>query len=179
MADAVVVPGGSFGPMAGLLLYAGAVPGRRGATVHRHAWTREPSDPFVPAIEGWVRAELVPLLDAVGGSPLLIGKSLGTNGAALAAERGLPAVWLTPVLTVPWIATAMGAATAPFLLVGGTADALWDGELARRLSPHVLEVEGADHGMQLPGPLIDTIAVLGRLVGAMEEFLDAIGWPAP
>jgi len=163
--------------MAGLLLYAGAVAGRRGASVHPHEWTREPPDPFVPQIEGWVCAELGSLLDAVGGTPLLVGKSLGTNAAALAAERGLPAVWLTPVLTVPWIATAMGRATAPFLLVGGTADRMWDGELARRLTPYVLEVEGADHGMQVPGPLIDTIAVLPRVVTAMEEFLDAIGWP--
>ena len=53
----------------------------------------------------------------------------------------------------------------------------WDGDLARRLSPYVLEVEGADHGMQLPGPLIDTIAVLGRVVAEMEGFLDAIDWP--
>jgi hypothetical protein len=177
MADAVVVPGGAFGPMAGLLMYAGLVAGRRGANVHRHSWSGEPTDPFAPEIEGWVRAELVPLLDAVGGRPLLIAKSLGTNAAALAAERGLPAVWLTPVLTVPWIATAMDRATAPFLLVGGTADPMWDGELARRLSPYVLEVEGADHGMQLPGPLIDTVAVLGRVVTAMEEFLEAIRWP--
>ena len=177
MADAVVVPGGAFGPMAGLLLYAGSVPGRRGATVHPHTWTRQPPGPFAPEVEGWVRAELVPLLDEVGGNPLLVAKSLGTNAAALAAERGLPAVWLTPVLTVPWIATAMGSATAPFLLVGGTADRLWDGELARRLSPHVLEVDGANHGMQVPGPLTDTVAVVGRVVTAVEEFLDAIGWP--
>lgn len=176
MADAVVVPGGGFGPMAGLLMYAGSVADRRGATVHRHSWTGEPSDPFAPGIEDWVRAQLVPLLDGVD-TPLLIAKSLGTNAAALAAERGLPAVWLTPVLTVPWIATAMDRATAPFLLVGGTADPMWNGDLARRLSPYVLEVEGADHGMQVPGPLIDTIAVLGRVVTEMEGFLDAIGWP--
>jgi hypothetical protein len=124
-----------------------------------------------------VRAEVARLLDVLGSNPLLIGKSLGSNAAVLAAERGLPAVWLTPVLTVPWVAAALGRATAPFLLVGGTADAMWDGVLARRLSPYVLEVEGADHGLQLPGPPIDSIAVLGQVVGAMEEFLDAIDWP--
>jgi hypothetical protein len=178
MADAVVVPGGRFGPAAGLLLYAGSVADRRGATVHRHSWSQEPPpDPFEREIEGWVRGELTGLLDRVGGHPLLIAKSLGTNAAALAAERGLPAVWLTPVLTVPWVASALGRATAPFLLVGGTADALWAGGSARRLSPYVLEVEGADHGMQLPGPVVDTIAVLGRVVSEMEEFLDAVGWP--
>jgi len=179
VADAVVVPGGAFGPAAGLLWYAGSVAAARGVTVHRHVWTREPPDPFEPGIEGWVRDEVTGVLDRVGGHPLLIAKSLGTNAAALAAERGLPAVWLTPVLTVPWIASALDRATAPFLLVGGTADALWDGGPARRLSPYVLEVEGAGHGMQVRGPVSDTIAVLDQVVAAMEGFLDAIGWPEP
>jgi hypothetical protein len=178
MADAVVVPGGRYGPGAGLLMYAGAVAEKRGGTVHRRSWSQQPPDPFGPRIEGWVRAEVTPWLDAAGGSPLLIGKSLGAYAAPLAAERGLPAVWLTPVLTARWVTAALGRATAPFLLVGGTADALWDGAAAHRLSPHVLEVEGADHGMLLPGPVVDSVAVLGRVLVGMEEFLDTIGWPA-
>lgn len=125
-----------------------------------------------------MRGELTPLLDELGGNPLLIGKSLGTNAALPAAERSLPAVWLTPLLTAPWVVAALGRATAPCLLVGGTADKLWDGNLARKLSPHVLEVDGANHGMMTPGrPLTDSIAVLGRVIVAMEEFLDAIDWP--
>jgi hypothetical protein len=177
MADAIVVPGGKYGPAAGLLMYAGTVADRRGATVHRHSWSREPPNPFESEIEGWVRTEVGPRLDAVDGRPLLIAKSLGTNAASLAAERGLPAVWLTPVVTVPWVAAALGRATAPFLVVGGTADPMWDGTLARQLSPFVLEIEGADHGLQVPGPLTDSIAVLGRVVVRMEEFLDEIDWP--
>jgi hypothetical protein len=128
-------------------------------------------------VESWVSGEVTPLLDGLGGRPLLIAKSLGTNAAALAAERSLPAVWLTPVLNAPWIVAALGRATAPFLLVGGTADAMWSGAVARRLSPYVLEVEGADHGMCLPGPMTASIAVLGRVVVAVDEFLDVIDWP--
>jgi pimeloyl-ACP methyl ester carboxylesterase len=175
VADAVVVPGAIFGPAAGLLMYAAAVAERRGVTVHRHSWSGRPPQPSGPDIEGWVGAEVGPLLDAVGGRPLLIAKSLGTNAASLAAERSLPAVWLTPILTAPWITAALGRATAPLLLVGGTADPMWDAAQARRLSPHVLEVEDADHGMYVPGPLTDSIAVLGRVVTAMAVFLDAIG----
>lgn len=61
------------------------------------------------------------------------------------------------------------------LLVGGTADPYWDGVLVRKLSPHVLEVEGADHGMYVEGPLTSSIAVLGQVVTGVEEFLAAIG----
>lgn len=160
-------------------MYAGDVAAQRGATVHRYSWSGEFPQLDQPGIESWVGGEIAPLVDSVGGRPLLIGKSLGTNAAAVAADRSLPAVWLTPLLTLPWVADALGRATAPFLLVGGTADQLWDGDLARRLSPHVLEVAGADHGMYVPGPLTGSIAVLGRVVVAVEEFLDGIGWPSP
>ncbi|SCL56298.1 hypothetical protein GA0070606_2583 [Micromonospora citrea] len=178
MADAVVIPGARFGPGVPLLMYGGDVAEQRGATVHRHSWSQELPALDEPAIEGWVSGQVVPLIDSVGGCPLLVAKSLGTNAAAIAAERSLPAVWLTPLLTMPWVADALSRATAPCLLVGGTADKLWDGDLARRLSPHVLEVDGADHGMYVPGPLTESIAVLGRVVVAVEEFLDAIGWPS-
>jgi hypothetical protein len=177
MVDAVVIPGRMFGPAAGMLMYAGDAAERRGARVHRHFWSQEPPMEFDAQLEGWVRAEVTALLGVVGGRPLLIGKSLGTLGAALAVERSLPAVWLTPLLTVQWAVTALDRASAPFLLVGGTADKLWDGVLARRLTPYVLEVDGADHGMRVPGPLTDSIAVLARVVVAVEEFLDAIHWP--
>jgi hypothetical protein len=158
-------------------MYAGAVATRRGATVHRHSWSQQPQNHFAPETERWVCAEVGQVLDAVGGSPLLIAKSLGTYAAALAAERRLPAVWLTPVLTVPWVSDALSRAPAPFLIVGGTADAMWDGARARRLSPHILEIEGADHGMFLPGPLTNSIAALGRVVVEIDGFLDAIDWP--
>lgn len=161
-----------------MLQYAGGVPEFRGATVHRHDWTGErPAELFEPAVESWVCSQVRPVLDGLAGQPLLVGKSLGSFAAGLAAQRSLPAVWLTPVLTVPWVPAALERATAPFLLVGGTADPLWDGSLARRLSPYVVEVPAADHGMSVPGPLTDTIAVLARVVVAIDEFLDEVGWP--
>ncbi|MGN9803173.1 hypothetical protein [Micromonospora sp. L32] len=68
-------------------------------------------------------------------------------------------------------------ATAPVLLVGGTADPSWDGAVARRLTPHVLEVPDAHHGMLVPGPLARSAEVLGRVCTAVEEFVQ-ISWPA-
>src|SRR5690242_18861621 len=118
MADAVVIPGRMFGPGAPLLMFTGDVARERGAEVHRHSWTQPPPeglDDYAP----WVRAQILPL---PGVAPLLIGKSLGTHAAGLAAERDLPAVWLTPLLTHPPQVAALARATAPFLLVGGTAD---------------------------------------------------------
>ena len=178
MSDAVVLPGRFYGPGAPLPMYSGDVAERRGAKVHRHSWSQPPPEEFGPDLETWVRGEATPLLDSVGERPLVIAKSLGTLAAALVAERSLPAVWLTPLLTVDWVVAALERATAPLLLVGGTADPSWDSAVAHRLSPHVLEVNGADHGMYVPGPLVGSVEVLGRVVVAVEEFLDSVGWPA-
>jgi hypothetical protein len=130
-----------------------------------------------------VVGQVAPVLDEVeaawpGVTPLLVAKSLGTFAATLAADRGLPAVWLTPLLVNEGVVASLRRATEPCLLVGGTADQLWDGALARRLSPNVLEVDGADHGMFLPGALAASAAVLGRVVTAVERFLDEAVWTA-
>jgi hypothetical protein len=170
MADAVVLPGGAFGPAAGMLWYAGTVAERRGASVHWHWWSRPPVEP----VADWIVDEIAPRLT---GRPLLIGKSLGTNAAHLAADHDLPAIWLTPLLTDHYVLDGLARATAPHLLIGGTSDPLWDGTEAARLSPHVLEIPAANHGLQVPGPVSDSIAVLARVVTAIDDFLSEIGWP--
>jgi hypothetical protein len=174
--DVVVLPGRMAGTWSPLPLYTSRVAQERGAVVHRHEWAGPAPE---PATTDFVRGEITPLLDKLGGRPLLIGKSLGTNAAALAAERDLPAIWLTPLLHLPHVVTALDRATAPFLLVGGTADFSWDGRVARRVTPHVFEVADADHGMWVPGPVAASIAVLTRVVQAAGEFFDEISWPFP
>lgn len=190
--NAVVIPGGQFGPHVPLLMFAADAAENRGARIHPISW-HGPEQPIeVPPEDrpDWVAARLTPVLaewdtttpeeeltapspDAL---PLLIGKSFGTYAAALAADRGLPAVWLTPLLTDARVLAALRRATAPTLLIGGTADPVWDGAAARELSPYVLEVPDADHGLYVPGPLAGSAAVLGRVVTSVEEFLDQVLW---
>jgi hypothetical protein len=117
------------------------------------------------------------LMAATGSAPLLIGKSLGSLAAPVAADRGLPAVWFTPLLSDELTVAALRRAEAPYLLVGGTADKFWDGWTARSLSPHVMEVAGADHGMFVPGRLAASAAALGEVITAVEYFLDRVVWP--
>jgi len=151
----------------------------RGAQVHR-VWWNEPDRPLTltePERGPWVLPQATKALDAITGEVLLIGKSLGSYVSTLAAERGFPAIWLTPVLTADWVVSGLRRSTAPFLLVGGTADPLWDSALARELTPYVLEVPEADHGMYVPGRLAESAAVLGQVATAVEDFLDQVVWP--
>jgi len=41
----------------------------------------------------------------------------------------------------------------------------------------VLEIDGADHGMFVPGPLAASAAVLGQVTTTVENFLDRQVWP--
>lgn len=90
----------------------------------------------------WVAARTRAADDYAGGADLLVTKSVGTL-----AVRALdvPAVCLTPLLGEPEIVDALRPRRT--LLVGGTEDPMWVGEVARELSEHVLEVDGADHGL--------------------------------
>jgi hypothetical protein len=178
---ALILPGRGYGPSAPLLEYASWAAHRRGADISAVNWERASEIIRLPDDDGSraVCAQVEPHLDRMAAlRPLVIGKSLGSHASPLAAERDLPAVWLTPLLHRSWVVDGLRASRAPFLLIGGTADgATWRGDLARSLSPHVLEIAGADHGMFVPGPLAASAAVLGQVATAIEQFLDEIVWP--
>jgi hypothetical protein len=175
-----------YGPHVPLLMYASNAAEARGAQIRALHWTPPPElwdaarHPTPTARAAWVYGQVAPVLDetaSAGSTPLVVGKSLGSYAATLTAERALPAVWLTPLLTDDLVVEALRKADAPCLLVGGTADRMWDGALARKLSPHVFEADGADHGMYVSGPLAASAAVLGQVATAVERFLDNVVWP--
>jgi hypothetical protein len=158
-------------------MYAGLAVERRGGSVRRISWT-VPQFADGDEERAWVAARAGEAVAATGvAAPVVIGKSLGSLAAPVAADRGLPAVWLTPVLTDAPTVAALRRAAAPCLLIGGTADKLWDGRVARSVTPHVLEIGGADHGMLVTGRLSESAAVLGQVITAVEDFLDHQVWP--
>jgi pimeloyl-ACP methyl ester carboxylesterase len=100
----------------------------------------------------WTQARLeAAIAFAAADDLLVIAKSLTTRAAGVAAERSLPAIWLTPLLNDPESVEMLRARTARALLIGGSADPIWDDALARELSEDVVELEGADHGLARVG----------------------------
>ena len=177
--DVVVLPGRNFGPNAPVTWFPTAVAERRGARIHRVEWPTGPPAPTDDGAVGWIADVVESVLADLPEPALLIGNSLGTLAAGVAADRGLPAVWLTPLLHLSEPAASIARATRPALLVGGTADPSWDGQLARELSEDVLEVPDADHLLVPPGTVRDAAAVHLGVVEAVEAFLDRLGWPSP
>jgi hypothetical protein len=172
----VLAPGGNYGPDGPLLMFAAVATQRRGASPHPVTWDLEASD-VDAMVCSRVSAAVVELQEAGTAAPVIVGKSLGSAAAPVAADRGLAAVWFTPLLTVEPVVAGLKRATAPFLLAGGTADDFWDGDVARSLTPHVVEIPGLDHRMFAPGPLKESAAALAEVITVVERFLDDVVWP--
>lgn len=172
---AVVLPGRGYPPAAPGLAYAGYVLRAAGWRV-RDVWWDPPANGSL-SLEGevaWVGDQLAAAASDVDGPVFVVGKSLGTYGARLAAERSYPAIWLTPLLTDPVLVEGIRANPARQLLVGGTADRLWDAEVAASLAADgcdVLQIDGIDHGLIDPADPVRSADVLAEVTRAMAGFV--------
>lgn len=172
---ALVAPGRSYPPTAPLLDFAKVALLQHGFTVQQIWWdslTRgeEESEP-------WVRRHVAAAhAQEDADHVLVVGKSLGTLAASYAAERGLDAIWLTPLLTTPAVAEALGANAGRQLLVGGLADELWDPAVSRELEEggcQVLAVPDADHGMGTRDA-VRTAEIHLEVARAVETYLSGL-----
>ncbi|WP_249412391.1 hypothetical protein [Micromonospora endophytica] len=118
MADrrAVLIPGGGYDTRYPLFVYLGEALRRAGFRLHGISW-QVPENFSLDTGGTWVCDQVDATLTER--TDLLVGKSLGSLAAPLAADRGLAAVWLTPLLHQREVVEALRRATAPFVLVGG------------------------------------------------------------
>lgn len=174
---AVLLPGGGYTPAAPLLHYARAVLQKHGWSIVEVWWDPPFTsvwEDFVVVVD-WVCAQArEALAGSTASQQLIVGKSLGTCACGLAAERQLPAVWLTPILNHQRIVDAISNATAPTLLVGGTGDRLWDSEVAEGSGHEMLEVSDADHGMELANDPVASVDVLRQVTAEVDQFVGTL-----
>jgi hypothetical protein len=168
----VVLPGVRYFSQAPLLWFARGAAQARGWSVLELS-ERAPADqePFE-----WMRDRAGRALAATdAGTVAVVGKSLASAAAPLVAERGLPAVWLTPLLVRPEVVSALAGASAPSLLVGSTADPTWaDGEQPAGDAVEVLEFDGLDHSLEVDGDPLASLDVLRQVTERIGAFLDRL-----
>jgi hypothetical protein len=170
---AVVLPGALYLPFAPLLWFAREVALARGWSV-LEVWDEyrdRTEDPWRWVFE---RAEAA-LRHAGDAGRALVTKSISSRAVTIAAEKGLAGIWLTPLLNDDDIAVGFEQLSAPALLVGGTADESWDGALAQRAGHEVLEIEGANHALQIEGDPLASIDALRRVTERMDVFVAELG----
>lgn len=165
-----VLPGRGYGPDAPLLHFAAAVFRRAGWTIRDMRWSGGTSTTGDAA-----SAQATEALDAVDApTHVIVAKSLGTVAMPYAVEHGVRGVWLTPVLVDPEIELAVTRLSGVDLLVGGTADQLWDAEVAASSPARVLQIDAADHGLEVQDSVLDSIDVLRSVTYQVEKFREMV-----
>jgi len=169
---ALVAPGRAYSPAAPLLDFARLALLQHALTVQQLWWdstSRGDED-----AEAWVRRHVAAAHAREDADHVLVvGKSLGTRAASYAAERGLDAVWFTPLLVDPVVAEGIAANPGRQLLVGGLGDELWDPAVARELADagcEVREVPDADHSMGTPDA-VRTVEIHLEVARAVDTWL--------
>lgn len=167
---AVLIPGRSYSPNHPVLYYARSVLLTHGWSVEEVWW--EPED--LVSEEAVIRRVTATLDKVANQDPLVVGKSLGSLVLPLVVKRGWPAIWLTPLLDLPELVDALKSVKSKTLLVGGTADDAWDGNVAKASGQQVLEFPGADHGLEIPGDPLASVGFLKELVATMTLFVRSL-----
>lgn len=174
---ALLLPGRAYSPDAPLLWFARMAAAQHGFTVQQVWWDTTDHSASTD-FEAFVRREVEQALaDEDADHVVLIGKSLGTRAAGYAAERGLDAIWLTPLLVEPTVAEAIAANPGRQLLIGGFADELWHPGVAAELREagcEVLEVPDADHAMCAPGDVVRSARIQAEVAEAIHFWLSQI-----
>jgi pimeloyl-ACP methyl ester carboxylesterase len=179
---ALILPGARYTPAHPLLYHTSAALLAQGFSVAAAWWKESPGQAGMGGVEA-LRARLGHDVEEIiftagrdAEELLLVGKSLGTVAMAEVAARGAHpdarGIWLTPLLGEPSVADAIGRAGPRALVVLGSADparAETALELARSAGARVVEIAGADHGLELADP-IASIEALREAVEAVVEF---------
>jgi hypothetical protein len=170
----VVLPGVAYFSQAPLLWFAREAARTQGWSV-LELTERAPAgeDPFT-----WMRDRAGRALAAASESAeqvAVIGKSLASAASGLVGDRGLAAVWLTPLLNRPEVVEAIGASTAPTLLVGSPADPTWgQGQAPERPGLEVVELDGLDHSLQVDRDPQASLRVLGVVTERVGGFIGGL-----
>jgi hypothetical protein len=165
----VVLPGRGYHPDKPLLKVATQLAVDLGWRV-RQVWWRAPDE----VSADWAGAELDAAVGEHDGPVRLLAKSLASLAAPRAARAAYPSCWLTPLLGRADVVEGIAANPAAQLLVGGTADDLWDTAVAERLRgrrTEVVELPGADHALNLTGNKNATASAHAEFIRAFGRWL--------
>jgi predicted alpha/beta-hydrolase family hydrolase len=104
---------------------------------------------------------------------ILVGKSIGSLVMAFILSQEPPlkiayTIWLTPLLQIPFVTATIQNLTTPVIVAGGTADTTFDPAsvalLDRQPNLSLLRVEGANHNLEIPGDLRQSLTAISDLV---------------
>jgi hypothetical protein len=164
----VLLPGAQYAVTWPLLWFAREAATEQGWSVLAVRDEHRGGEPFAWACDRAERA-----LAATGAERVaVVGKSLASGAAGLAGDRGLPAVWLTPLLDSADVVDGLARTRAPTVLVGSADDRTWDAAaIPDNPALEIVELQGVDHSLQRKGDVQGSLDALRRVTQAVAAFL--------
>ena len=113
---------------------------------------------------------------------ILVGKSLGTLAIGhlldtFSNTRRSTVIWHTPLIKMPHLVRQITKHKPHSLFVIGTADPHYDrevlGEVKAATSGRLIVIEEANHSMEVPGGVEDSLKVMTEIIDGIRQFL----WP--
>lgn len=172
---AVVVPGAGYKAEAPLLYWPAELLKDRGWYVRAIRWTDDDNpgdDPHGFAARA-VEEAFAEAPDA--GQRLIVAKSFGTFAIPWAHAAAVPGIWLTPILTDQAIRTTLSETRKTDLLIGGSRDEFWDTAGLPGTAGTFLEIDDADHSLQVPLGWRASQSAQAQAFTAVERFLAGLG----
>jgi hypothetical protein len=184
----IVLPGYRYSAEMAPLYYAGRILLEQGADLLRIEYAYYRTD-FMKQPESeqdqWISSDVFAACKAALSHRsyekiTLVGKSIGTIAMgqllADAVFQRATCIWLTPLLTIEWLRSRIEQTHPRSLFILGTADKFYQPDILKQLE-HVtagrsLVIEGANHGLEIPGDIPKSLAVLNQIVQVLQEFLD-------
>lgn len=170
----LLLPGRGYTAAHPLLHWSATALHERGWWVHAAAWEADAFDDDNDARQiSLVEQALTDLLDQAPAAAVtvVVAKSVGTLAAAAASRAGLPAVWLTPLVQHPQVASSLAEYPVASLVIGGSGDPSWDS--AASVSGERREIADADHSLET-GHWRASMQAHREVVALIEEFADAL-----
>ncbi len=183
----IVLPGYRFSVDRAELYYAARILLEQGADVLRAEFAYYETG-YAKASESEQYNWLAKDASAVGDAGLaqrpyekvtLLGKSLGTLavGRLLGDRRfqGAACIWFTPMLTDEALVRQIEQVKPRSLFIMGTADPYYRPDVLKRLiaatGGHLTLIDGANHGLEVPGSIPASLEALNRIVKDLQDFL--------
>lgn len=178
---AIVLPGGGYTPLGPAIRIPVLALQQLGYTVRDVTYPDVPGGSEQFDWDSFSAAAAGPISEAAAGDwtkTVVVAKSLGTGVLArVGADLRLPnprAIWLTPLFESQPTRDGAIALGWPSLIVAGTADRYHDAAgfelVATALQAQIQLIDGADHGLEVPGDVTGTVAGLARLAEATLDF---------
>lgn len=113
---------------------------------------------------------------------ILVGKSLGTLAIGhlldtFSSTRKNAAIWHTPLVKMPHLVQQITKHRPQSVFVIGTSDPHYDMDILEQVktatSGKLIVIEGANHSMEVPSGVEDSLKVMTRIVEGIRQFL----WP--